>query len=103
MENGGRIDLYNAGLVPRDGHSWIALSVVDTGPGIPDTVLSRLFSPVNSTKDGQNRGIGLSIVHGLVTKAGGKISCRSSKAGTVFDILLQPAAYHAASESGDLE
>lgn len=103
MANGGRIDLYNAGLVPRDGKMWIALSVVDTGPGIPDSVLPRLFSPVASTKDGPNRGIGLSIVHDLVTKSGGRIGCRSSKAGTVFDILLQPAPTHVVTESGDTE
>lgn len=96
MSNGGRIDLRNAGLVPRDGRQWIALSVADTGPGIPDAMMHRLFSPVASTKEGPNRGLGLSIVHDLVTKAGGRISCRSSNAGTVFDILLRPAPHHTA-------
>lgn len=101
MANGGRIDLRNAGLVPRDGHHWIAISVIDTGPGIPDSLMSRLFSPVASTKDGPNRGLGLSIVRDLVTKAGGRISCRSSNAGTVFDILLRPAPFHAQPEPGE--
>ena len=103
MANGGRIDLYNAGLVPRDGRLWIALSVADTGPGIPESVLPNLFSPVTSTKGGSNRGIGLSIVHDLVTKAGGRIDYRSGKAGTVFDILLRPAPFHEATDSGDSE
>ncbi len=101
MSNGGRIDLRNAGLVPRDGRQWIAVSVADTGPGIPDGLMHRLFSPVTSTKDGPNRGLGLSIVHDMVTKAGGRISCRSSNAGTVFDILLPPAPFHAQPEPGD--
>ncbi|HYD60792.1 MAG TPA: HDOD domain-containing protein [Noviherbaspirillum sp.] len=101
MANGGRIDLRNAGLVPRDGRHWIAISVADTGPGIPDALRSSLFAPVASNKDGPNRGLGLSIVHDLVTKAGGRISCRSSNAGTVFDILLRPAPFHAQPESGE--
>jgi putative nucleotidyltransferase with HDIG domain len=96
MATGGRIDLRNAGLVPRDGRHWIAVSVADTGPGIPDALMPSLFSPVASNKDGPNRGLGLSIVHDLVTKAGGRISCRSNNAGTVFDILLRPAPLHAA-------
>jgi putative nucleotidyltransferase with HDIG domain len=103
MANGGRIDLRNAGLVPRDGRDWIAISVIDTGPGIPANLIPRLFSPVTSTKDGPNRGLGLSIVHDLVTKAGGRISCRSSNAGTIFDILLRAAPFHAPPESGDHE
>ncbi len=101
MANGGRIDLRNAGLVPRDGRQWVSVSVADTGPGIPDALRHRMFSPVASTKEGPNRGLGLSIVHDLVTKAGGRVSCRSSNAGTVFDILLRPAPSHAQSESGD--
>ncbi|KRB85187.1 HDOD domain-containing protein [Noviherbaspirillum sp. Root189] len=101
MANGGRIDLRNAGLVPRDGRHWIAVSVIDTGPGIPDTLMPRLFSQMVSAKDGPNRGLGLSIVHDLLTKAGGKISCRSSNAGTVFDILLRPAPFHAHPEPGE--
>ncbi|RJF92030.1 HDOD domain-containing protein [Noviherbaspirillum saxi] len=101
MANGGRIDLRNAGLVPRDGRHWIAVSVIDTGPGIPDTLMPRLFSPIASAKDGPNRGLGLSIVHDLVTKAGGQISCRSSNAGTVFDILLRHAPFHAQPEPGE--
>jgi HD-like signal output (HDOD) protein/signal transduction histidine kinase len=93
MPNGGRIDLRNAGLVPRDGQDWIAVSVSDTGPGVPPALMPRLFSPIASTKDGPNRGLGLSIVHDLVTKAGGRIACRSSEAGTVFDIFLRPAPH----------
>jgi signal transduction histidine kinase len=101
MANGGRIDLRNAGLVPRDGRHWIAVSVIDNGPGIPPTLMPRLFSPIASAKDGPNRGLGLSIVHDLVTKAGGQISCRSSNAGTVFDILLRPAPFLAQTEPGE--
>jgi len=47
-----------------------------------------LFSAVRSTKDGAHRGLGLSIVHGLVKKLNGQIACRSGRGGTAFEILL---------------
>jgi signal transduction histidine kinase len=75
-------------VVERDGLHYVALTVSDTGPGIPDTVRAQLFQPVASTKEGSNRGIGLSIVHDLVRSHGGTIACRSSRGGTMFDILL---------------
>ncbi|NEX59526.1 HDOD domain-containing protein [Noviherbaspirillum galbum] len=89
MPHGGRIDLRNNGVVDRDDGRYVLLTVSDTGPGIPDTVRARLFQPVASSKDGSNRGLGLSIVHDLVRNHGGRIDCRSSRGGTVFDILLQ--------------
>ncbi len=63
----------------------------DNGPGLSPEVLANLFSPVRSTKEGAlsgKRGLGLSIVHGLVKKMGGLITCRSASSGTSFEILL---------------
>lgn len=91
MPKGGRIEIVNNGRVQRDARVYFQLCVKDNGPGIPADQRSRLFSPVQSTKAGTNRGIGLSIVHGLVTKLGGKIACQSTNAGTVFEICLPVA------------
>jgi HD-like signal output (HDOD) protein/signal transduction histidine kinase len=88
LPKGGLIEIKNNGLVDRDGRMFFELCITDTGPGIPTEVLANLFSPVRSSKVGQNRGIGLSIVHSLVKRLNGLISCRSSKAGTVFEVLL---------------
>lgn len=88
LSKGGQIEITNNGRVHRDGRVFFELCVKDTGPGIPVEVLANLFSPVRSSKVGANRGIGLSIVHSLVKKLHGLISCRSTKAGTVFEILL---------------
>jgi putative nucleotidyltransferase with HDIG domain len=92
MPDGGRIALRNRGMVQRDGRDFASLSIEDNGPGIPAEILGRLFSPVQSTKGGAHRGLGLSIVHGLVSSAEGQVLCRSGKAGTVFEILLPIAA-----------
>jgi signal transduction histidine kinase len=88
LPKGGSIAIINAGRVQREGRHFIALSVQDNGPGVPPEVLAKLFTPVKSSKPGENRGIGLSIVQGLVQKLKGQIGCTSSDRGTVFEILL---------------
>ncbi len=85
---GGEIEIADNGPVNRDGRLYAELRVRDNGSGIPPAILSRLFSPVASTKGGHGRGLGLSIVHSLVQKMGGTITCRSSSRGTSFDLLL---------------
>lgn len=90
----GRIEIVNRGHVNRERQVYLELVVSDNGPGLSREVLANLFSPVRSGKDGVDsganggRGLGLSIVHGLVRKLGGHIACRSGSAGTSFEILL---------------
>jgi putative nucleotidyltransferase with HDIG domain len=93
LTNGGEIDITDYGQVNRDGRLFAELRISDNGAGIPRDILPRLFSPVASTKGGPSRGLGLSIVHSLVQKMGGTITCRSSGRGTSFDLLL-PLASH---------
>jgi len=88
LVRGGRIDVSNLGRVQHQGQVFFKLQVADDGPGIAPDVMQRLFSPVRSSKPGDNRGLGLSIVQGLVQKLGGQIRCESTAQGTRFDILL---------------
>jgi putative nucleotidyltransferase with HDIG domain len=97
LPGGGQIEISNNGRIHRDGRVFFELCIKDDGPGIPAEVLAHLFSPIRSSKAGPNRGIGLSIVHGLVKRLNGLISCRSTQTGTTFEILL-PA--HAATATG---
>ncbi|HAT30381.1 MAG TPA: histidine kinase [Janthinobacterium sp.] len=85
---GGRIDIVNRGHVNRERRLYLELVLSDNGPGLSQEVLANLFSAVRSGKEGANHGLGLAIVHGLVKKLQGMISCRSGKAGTSFEILL---------------
>ena len=85
---GGRIEIVNRGIVHRERMLYVELAVTDTGPGLAPDVMANLFSSVRSTKDGAHRGLGLSIVHGLVKKLNGQIACRSGRGGTAFEILL---------------
>ncbi|MFA9215679.1 MAG: HDOD domain-containing protein, partial [Sphingomonadaceae bacterium] len=85
---GGKIEISNRGHVNRERKLYLELVVSDSGPGLSAEVLANLFSAVRSTKDGKHHGLGLSIVHGLVKKMQGMITCRSGKTGTTFEILL---------------
>lgn len=92
MNHGGTLEIHSQGLVNRDGVLYAELSVRDTGPGIAPEVMAKLFTPVPSTKGISHSGLGLNIVHDLVKKMHGLISCRSGKHGTTFDILLPVAS-----------
>lgn len=91
MPKGGLIEIVNSGRCRRNAAAHFLLTVKDNGPGIPGGQRDSLFKPLQSAKAGTNRGIGLSIVHGLVKKLGGDIECVSSVSGTEFKIYL-PAA-----------
>lgn len=88
MPSGGEIRIENTGHVNRDGLLYVEICVRDNGPGIAPDILAKLFSPVRSTKGGTHQGLGLSIVHSLVKKCQGLITCRSGIKGTAFEILL---------------
>jgi HD-like signal output (HDOD) protein/signal transduction histidine kinase len=95
---GGNIEVGNKGRLIRDGRNYFAIYISDNGTGMPSDVLTHLFTSGYSGKNGVNRGLGLSIVYGLVKKMNGLISCRSGQWGTSFEILLPVAD---ASETAD--
>jgi PAS domain S-box-containing protein len=69
---------------------FVHLSIMDTGPGIPPSILEHLFEPFHTTKPtGSGTGLGLSIVYGAVKQAGGWITAISTEdVGTTFDIYF---------------
>jgi two-component system cell cycle sensor histidine kinase/response regulator CckA len=69
---------------------YSALSVADTGTGIPPSVLGKIFEPFFTTKEvGKGTGLGLSTVYGIVKQSGGFIFADSKvNEGTRFVIYL---------------
>ena len=71
----------------KTGRNQIELIISDNGPGIPKDVRERLFLPYVSSSS-KNMGLGLAIVHDIVTQTGGSIKLLSSSKGAVFQIIF---------------
>ena len=69
---------------------FVVLTVSDTGTGIAPEIQERIFDPYFTTKEvGKGTGMGLSIVHGIVTGYGGFITCEQNTGkGTVFSVYF---------------
>jgi two-component system NtrC family sensor kinase len=70
----------------------IRVRIADTGTGIPDDIMARLFDPwITSKPTSQGSGLGLAIVRDVVQAHGGSVSASNLPTGAVFIIDL-PAA-----------
>lgn len=75
---------------PLDAGSYVAITVRDSGGGIPPELQKRIFEPFFTTKDvGKGTGLGLSQVYGFVTQSGGSLEIvRSDASGTSLRFYL---------------
>jgi len=87
MQNGGVLTIKTA-LVQENVQKWVTVTISDTGQGIPEQILGKIFTPFFTTK-AQGTGLGLAICHKLVTQQGGTIRVESKDGkGTDFYIQL---------------
>jgi two-component system sporulation sensor kinase A/two-component system, sporulation sensor kinase E len=71
----------------------VEITVSDTGKGIPSEALPHIFEPFYSSKGKGGTGLGLSVVHNIIAKAGGSIEVESTPGkGTTFFITLPAIA-----------
>jgi CheY-like chemotaxis protein len=77
---------------------YLRLAVADSGSGIEPALLERIFDPFFTTKEvGVGTGLGLSLVHGIVTDLGGGIAVQSTPGqGSRFTVYLPLRAHVAA-------
>jgi two-component system NtrC family sensor kinase len=88
--------------------SMVAISIVDTGCGIPEQNLRRIFDPFFTSKDvGKGTGLGLSVSHGIVEAHGGLIEVESKVGeGSTFRVFLPlrpPSAEPESEVSGSVQ
>jgi signal transduction histidine kinase len=82
VSTGGNVKVS---VAVADAHCQIR--VQDDGPGIPEQVRTRIYEPFFSTKEG-GTGLGMSIVHSLVSLHGGSIDLQTGPDGTRFDVMI---------------
>lgn len=86
MPSGGELHVRTR----HDREGCVCLAIRDTGMGISSEQLGRIFDPFYTTKDpGEGTGLGLSVVHSVITNAGGSMDVTSTPGeGTTFTIEL---------------
>ena len=96
MSNGGRLTvaaqnvrLKDTGTIGLTGE-FVAVSIIDTGSGIPPEVYARVFEPFFTTKEvGKGTGLGLSQVYGFARQSGGTATIASQPGrGTTVNLYL---------------
>jgi two-component system NtrC family sensor kinase len=71
----------------------VVIEVDDTGPGIPDEVMPRIFEPFYTTKAvGVGTGVGLAVSYGMITAHGGTLTARNRPEGGARFALTLPLA-----------
>jgi CheY-like chemotaxis protein len=97
MPEGGSV-IVSAKNIPEKAQ--VAISVEDTGVGIPDDIAAKVFDPFFTTKAvGKGTGLGLSQVHGFAHQAGGTVGLKSVLGeGTTITMCLPKAATQLRSE-----
>jgi PAS domain S-box-containing protein len=90
MEGKGKLEVrsYLSFLGDR-----VRVEISDTGPGIPEDILPRIFEPFYTTKEeGKGTGLGLSLAYSIAENHGGIITVNSKRnEGTTFTIELKIA------------
>jgi CheY-like chemotaxis protein len=95
MPKGGSFRVKTENIVLRNGQvrEAVAISLTDTGIGIPEEALSQVFEPFFTTKEvGEGTGLGLAQVYGFAKQSGGSVDIRSKVGrGTTVTLYLPKA------------
>jgi CheY-like chemotaxis protein len=111
MQDGGKLTIETANAVLDEMYArvnddvtpgaYVAISVTDTGTGMPASVVAKAFDPFFTTKPiGEGTGLGLSMIYGFVKQCAGHVRIYSEEgAGTTVKIYLPRAVAQAESEA----
>ena len=71
----------------------VRTSVSDSGPGVPEDALARIFEPFYTTKDpGSGTGLGLALSEGIISRAGGTVEAENLLGGGLMVSIVLPVA-----------
>ena len=99
MPEGGSVTISAENAIsPQEEKRFVKISVADTGSGISENHLQRIFDPYFTTKQ-QGSGLGLATCHSIIRKHGGKIRATSTLGkGSTFHISLPASEQERVSE-----
>jgi iron only hydrogenase large subunit-like protein len=89
-------------VTTEDGDGEFTVRIADSGPGIPEENLPRMFSPFFTTKKvGKGTGLGLSVCYGIVKMHGGTIQASNNPGGgACFTVRIRRVVAAPAGENG---
>ncbi len=98
QKGGGKIEVKlerclcpSSSSMPGGEKNCLKLTIRDSGIGMDENIVDRIFEPFFTTKQ-KGSGLGLSVVHGIVTEMGGEIRVQSEKGKyTLFEVYLPSA------------
>ncbi|MGI8524877.1 MAG: cell cycle histidine kinase CckA [Pseudolabrys sp.] len=99
MPDGGKLTMHTANVSAAEcaryaykgmpDADYVLIEVSDSGAGIPDDIIDKIFEPFFSTKEvGKGTGLGLSTVYGIVKQSGGFVYAESKPGATIFRVFL---------------
>ena len=99
MPDGGTVTICAENFSSPTGKRFVKISVADTGVGIPEQHLQRIFDPYFTTKQ-QGSGLGLATCHSIIRKHGGIINLDSLPGvGSTFHVSLPALNYDCIAEA----
>jgi PAS domain S-box-containing protein len=93
LENGDKTRRKLTIIGGPDDDKEFKISITDTGTGIPEKLLPRIFEPFITSKPmGKGTGLGLSVSYGIIREMNGTITAENVEAGAQFTITLPLAS-----------
>jgi signal transduction histidine kinase len=87
MTPGGRLTV-NLTRVSRHGTAWFQVAILDTGPGIPESIRSKVFEPFFTTK-ARGSGLGLAICRSIADAHKGTVRVETAQGGSGTAIVVE--------------